>query len=245
MKKILIWDLPVRIFHWAFAGSLLAALGFAFLGDKHSAVFRWHMLGGIAAGFLLLLRVIMGLVGSRYARFSRMPVRPTEVIRYFRGVFTRGEVRHPGHNPGSALAALAMFVLVPLLFATGLVGGRDPWEEVHASLAYGLSAVIGAHLVGLLWHAVRHRENVAMAMIAGRKAGRPEEGLTSAHPVWAVSGVLVAGVWIGSLLANHDAAASRVRLPFTGTFIQLGESEGGTKAHPDAKRKHHADHHDE
>ncbi len=199
------------------------------------------MLFGCAAGFLLLLRVAMGLVGSRYACFSRLPVGPARVIRYFREVFTVGVDHQAGHNPGSALAAVAMFLLVPLLITTGLGGSRDPWEEIHGALAYGLLGVIALHLLGLIWHRVRHGENIAMSMITGRKVGRPEDGLVSSHPVWALGCLLAAGAWIGSLFASYDAAASRVRLPLTGPTIQLSEGEGGGKAHFKQKRKHRHD----
>jgi hypothetical protein len=136
-----------------------------------------------------------------------------------------------------------MFVLVSLLFATGLNGSRDPWEDIHGAFAYALMAVIGAHLLGLTWHAVRHRENVLAPMVSGRKAGRPEEGLASAHPGWAAGWVVVATAWLGGLLANHDTAASRIRLPLTGPTIQLGENEGGENGRVKEKRKSH-DRHD-
>jgi cytochrome b len=241
-RSILVWDLSLRFFHWAFAAALGASLGLALIGGKHSALFSWHMLFGFAAGFLLLLRVVMGLVGSRYARFTRLPVRPALVIGYFRGLFTGGTARYVGHNPGCALAAVAMFLLVPLLIATGLGGSRDPWEEIHGVLAYGLLGIIGLHLLGLLWHRVRHGENIAMSMITGRKLGRPEDGLASSHPVWALGCLLAAGAWIGGLFANHNVAASQVRLPLTGPTIQLSEREAGGKARSKAKRnKHHDD----
>ena len=241
-KIILVWDLSLRFFHWAFAASLVAALGLALVCDKHDALFAWHMLFGIAAVALLLLRLVLGVGGSRYARFSRLPVGPREIFSYFRSVFRGGAARHVGHNPGSALAALAMFLLVPSLLATGLGGSRDPWEDLHGGLAYGLLAVIGVHLAGLVWHAVRHRENVALLMITGRKEGRPEDGLASAHPGWALGCAIAATAWIGGLFANHDPAAARVRLPFTGTYIQLGESDGGVKARVKERRKHRDDH---
>jgi cytochrome b len=237
MKKILVWDLSVRLFHWTFAASLLAALGFAFFADKHGALFRWHMVAGIVAVFLLVLRIVMGVVGSRYARFTRFPLRPVEVARYFPRALTGDAPRYVGHNPGCALAALAMFFLVLVLFATGLNGSRDPWEDLHGALAYALLAVIGAHLVGLIWHAVRHRENVVAPMISGRKEGRPEDGLASSHPVWAAGLVVVATAWIGGLLANYDAATSRIHLPLTGATIQLGENDGREKEHVKEKRK--------
>lgn len=243
MKSILVYDFALRIFHWAFAGSLTAALVIALTVDKHSALFSWHILFGLAAGFLLLLRIVLGLVGSRYARFTRLPLRPTQALEYVRGLLNGGAQRHAGHSPGSAWAALAMFAAVPALLATGLWAGRDPWEDVHGFLAYALMAVIGLHLAGLVWHTLQHRENIAVAMLSGRKLGRPEDAIESAQPAWALVFVVAATAWIGGLFLNHRAGSPGVRLPLTSFTVPLGEArEGGEKSHSGGKRKSHDDH---
>ncbi len=61
MKKILVWDIPARLFHWAFAGSLTAAIAIGFLVDDDAPLFQLHMLFGIVALFLLGVRVVMGM----------------------------------------------------------------------------------------------------------------------------------------------------------------------------------------
>jgi cytochrome b len=242
MKKILVYDVSLRIFHAALAASLTAALVLALAVDQHSALFAWHILLGLAAGFLLLLRIVLGLVGSRYARFARMPVGPTQVIAYGRGLLNGQGTRHAGHNPGSAWAALAMFTLVPALLATGWWAGREPWEDVHGFLAYALIAVIGVHLAGLGWHTLQQRENIAMAMLSGRKVGRPEDAIASAQPAWALVFVVAATAWIGGLFANHRAGATSIRLPLTSVTVPLGESHEGEKTRSDGKRKHRDEH---
>mgnify|MGYP000101848537 CR=1 FL=1 len=80
MRNILVWDLPIRLFHWTFAGSLTAALAIGFLVDDDSPVFQLHMLFGLVAAFALVVRLILGIAGSRYNRFTAMPLRPVEVI---------------------------------------------------------------------------------------------------------------------------------------------------------------------
>ena len=227
MKKITVWDLPLRLFHWLFAGSLSAALGIAFLVDHESPLFPLHMLFGLIAGFALVLRLILGVAGSRYNRFSALPVRPGEVLGYMIGALRGKARRYIGHNPGAAAAALLMFALVPLLIASGIGGLGEAGEEVHEALAIALLVVIVGHLAGLVWHTVQHREAIALTMVTGRKEGPAEEGLSTAHPLWALV-ILVASVaWVAGLFANYDAAARTVRLPVLGTVIQLGENEGG------------------
>ena len=74
MSKILIWDIPTRLVHWAFAVSVTAALATSLLVDHDHPLFPLRMLFGIVALFLLCLRGVLGLAGSRYARFASYPV---------------------------------------------------------------------------------------------------------------------------------------------------------------------------
>ena len=67
LTKILVWDIPARLLHWAFAASLGAALAIGLLVEKEHALFQLHMLLGIIAIFLLAVRLVLGLVGSRYS----------------------------------------------------------------------------------------------------------------------------------------------------------------------------------
>ena len=80
MNKILVWDIPARLFHWAFAASLTASIGIGFLVDDEQPLFQLHMIFGIIAMLLLVVRIVMGLVGSRYSRFSSYPVHPRELM---------------------------------------------------------------------------------------------------------------------------------------------------------------------
>ena len=133
MNKVLVWDIPTRVFHWAFAASLTGALGIGLLVDDDSPLFQWHMLLGIAAAFLLVARLVLGLIGSRYARFSSFPLHPLELAGYLISALLSKTRRYAGNNPGSAAAAVLMFVLVPALFATGA-----GWAEgdLHEALAW-------------------------------------------------------------------------------------------------------------
>ena len=235
MKKIIVWDLPIRVFHFVFAGSLSAALAIGFLVDDDSPLFQFHMLFGLIAAAALVLRMVLGVVGSRYNRFTALPLKPGEVVGYFVGAVTGSARRYVGHNPGAAVAALSMFVLVPLLIASG-IGWLD--DDLHEGLAIALLVVIGGHLAGLVWHTVRHREAIALSMVTGRKDGLEGEGLKSEHPVWA-GAILAAGVaWVAALFANHDTKAAMVKIPIVGAVISLGENEGNEGKKNRDRRKH-------
>lgn len=223
---ILVWDLPMRLFHWTFAGSLTVALAIGFLVDDDSSLFQFHMLFALVAAFALVVRVVLGVVGSRHNRFSAMPLKPTEGIAYLAGVFTGKARRYIGHNPGCAAAAIVMFSLVPLLIASGAGWLGEAGKDLHEGLAIALLVTVGSHLAGIIWHTFRHKEAIALSMVTGRKAGPEGEGLTNSRPGWALAILAVSIVWGWSLFASHDPRAETVRIPIIGTVINLGEDEG-------------------
>ena len=241
MKRILVWDIPARLFHWAFSASLATALAFGFLVDKKQPLFQWHMIFGIVALFLLFVRVVLGLVGSRYSRFASFPLRPGEIVSYLVSAAVSKTRRYAGNNPGSALAAVLMFLLVPALLVSGIGLGGEALEEAHETLGWALLAVVGLHLLGLAWHTVRHRENISLAMVTGKKAGLPEDAIPSAHAAWGIVVFVAAGIWIAALFAGHNARTATVKLPGIGVTLPLGENEsGGGK-----RDKHSRDHDDD
>jgi len=241
MTKILVWDIPARLFHWAFAASLTAAMGIGFLVDDEQPLFQLHMLFGIVALFLLVVRVVMGLVGSRYSRFASFPLCPGEVVSYLVSAAVSKTKLYMGNNPGSALAAVLMFLLVPALFISGIGFGGAALEELHEVCAWTLLAVVVLHLLGLVWHILRHRENISIAMVSGKKAGRTEDAISSAHAAWGIAVFLVGGLWIAALFAGHNASTATVKLPGVGVTLQLGEKGAGAGQRDTRGRDHDDD----
>lgn len=241
MQRILVWDLPVRIFHWLLAGTLIAVLAIALATDDESAAFPWHMLLGLGAAFMVLLRLGWGLVGSRYARLSAFLFGPRALGRYLLGTLTRSPTRWVGHNPGSSYAIYAILFLVLALAVTGAVMtvGSEATEELHEVLAYVLLGVGVAHLLGVAWHAARHRENLVRSMVDGRKMGEPEEGIRSARPLVALAFVgLVAGT-AATLAARYDPHTQTLTVPLAGWTVALGQHEDrGVGAKPRRDRDH-------
>ena len=191
------------------------------------------MIFGIIALFLLAIRIVLGFVGSRYSRFSSFPVDPRELITYMVSAVVSKTKLYAGNNPGSALAAVLMFLLVPALFFSGIGTGGEAMEELHELFAWALGAAIALHLAGLAWHTFRHRENIALAMITGKKNGNPADAIPSHRAVSGVILFVVAGLWIAALFANYNAAAATVILPGTGVTLNLGENESGSERNDD------------
>jgi len=67
MQSVKVWDPVVRIFHWSLV------LGFAAnatLVSDHSPLHLWI---GYGITGLVLFRILWGLIGTHYARFSSFP----------------------------------------------------------------------------------------------------------------------------------------------------------------------------
>jgi len=189
------------------------------------------MLLGIIALFLLGMRIVMGFIGSRYSRFSSFPLKPGQVIGYIWSSVIGKTKLYSGNHPGSASAAVMMFLIVPALLITGVWMQGETFEEVHEILAWGLLAVIGLHLLGLAWHTLRHRENISLAMISGRKSGPPEDAIRSSNTGWGMVMLIITVAWVTALLANYNTKEASVKLPGINVTLPLGEQENSNSSH--------------
>lgn len=227
MATTLVWDLPTRLFHWALAAGFAAAAGISLGLGEHSPLFPYHSLIGLTLAFMVALRVVWGIVGTRYARFGSFMFGPGAVVKYMRQVVRGGGTRWIGHNPGSACAIFAMLALLGALAVTGVMLGlgREGAKEVHEWCAYAMLAVVGVHVLGVLVHTVRMKENITLGMMHGRKHAGEGEGIVSARPLAAaVLGALVVA-WAVGLVSRYDAGTGVVLLPVIGTELRLLELE--------------------
>lgn len=237
MSRVLIWDLPTRLFHWLFALGFLVAFGIAQFGDEHDPIFPYHAIIGVILTAMLLFRLIWGGIGTRYARFASFAFGPVAVLQYLKGTVTGKSVRYPGHNPASSWAILAMFILVTAIVASGLLmAGNEAMEEVHTVAAYTMLAIVGIHVLGVVVHSIRHRENITLGMITGRKIADSSASIRSARPVIGGAFFILVLLFTVGLLRNYDSTTQRVTIPFVGTSILLAEEEAEQDAHgPDER----------
>ena len=206
--KRLVWDLPVRLFHW-----LLALLvGAAWL----SAEFEWmevHFYAGYAIATLLLFRLAWGLAGPRYARFASFVVGPRRALAYLRG-WLKGTADEPaGHTPAGGWMILALLALLAVQVASGMVNSHDgldagPWYwaasdglrdlagKAHATGFDILLALVAVHVAAVVLYLWKPGINLVAAMLSGRKKtiepGIPGSRLPLALLLLAAA---AAGVW--------------------------------------------------
>jgi len=241
MQRTLVWDLPVRLFHWLLAGGFTAAAIIAFQTDDDGALFPFHGIIGLALAFMVVLRIIWGFIGTRHARFSSFLFGPGAVAKYMWGAASGRGKRFVGHNPGAAYAMLAMLGLVLGLAVTGVMLGRgnESVKNIHELMAWSMLVVVGAHLLGVLLHTIRHRENITRTIINGYAMADPAQGIRSARPFAAAVFVGLTGLWTGGLLWSYSADSRVANVPLVGP-LQLGEMDhdGGGHEREHSRRDH-------
>ncbi len=225
-ERILVWDAPVRVFHWlmvlSFAGAYLTA-------ESE----RWRLLH-VTLGYtmvgLVAFRIVWGLVGTRTARFANFVRGPRAVMRYVQAMWTPHPQHHIGHNPAGALAIVVILALTLAVAGSGWAVVNDTggkwFEEFHDFAANAMLAVIGVHIAGVLFASWRSHENLIAAMITGRKAGRREDGVRNAWRI--VAGLMLAAVaafWWMQWQTAPVAGAVADR-PTAATHAKSGERDG-------------------
>ena len=177
-RKILIWDLPTRLFHWLL---VLAIVALVVTGKAGGSWMEWHGRLGLLVLGLLVFRLLWGVMGSTYARFAGFFPTPAKVAAYL-----RGQWHAPGHNPLGACSVLALLA-VPLFQAlTGLVAnddiafvgplydlvGRDlsnlatRWHLLAVNVLLALAAL---HVAAILFYAHIKKDNLVKPMVLGWK----------------------------------------------------------------------------
>ena len=84
----------------------------------------WHFRFGYVVISLLAFRLVWGLVGGRWSRFSSFIYAPGTVLRYLRGRSRAGE-HQVGHSPLGSLSVFALLVILALQVGTGLVADDE------------------------------------------------------------------------------------------------------------------------
>lgn len=243
MTQIKIWDIPTRLFHWLLAAAFLAAFGIAQFVPDEDPLFSFHAVIGLVVGLMVLLRIIWGFTGSRYARFRSFAFSPGELAVYMKQSFSKEAKRYMGHNPGSGYAVFLMLVLLSGIIATGLLGqgGNESFEELHELFTYIMIAVVATHLSGVVLHTVKHKENIVFSMVTGNKDGGENEGISSDRPLAGAAFLLLTGLWTAGLFSSYDPNARQAILPVIGTTVQLGKIEAKEAEHNGHERNNHED----
>jgi len=212
MQRTLIWDIPTRLFHWTLALSFAAA----WLTSELDPWLAVHVFLGYLMLGLVGFRVLWGVVGSPYARFSSFWYGPKAAYNYFREILAGKAARHVGHNPAGSLAIYLLLILTVVVGLTGFftIGGEEQHgvvsgllsmaqgrvaKQLHELAATLMLLIVFGHIAGVVVESYLHKENLARAMVTGTKLAdaatpttKPRAGVAG---VMLVLGVLFAGWW--------------------------------------------------
>ena len=181
MNKIMVWDLPTRVFHWAIVALVGLSWGTAELGWM-----KIHQWSGLTILTLIIFRVSWGFLGSTTSRFSNFVRTPQAAIDYLK-VSLKSENRlYAGHNPLGAWAVIALLLLLTIQASTGLFAHDDIifkgplaymvsksvssfLTEVH-DLTFDLIIVgAGVHIAAVFFYLLIKRQNLIRPMVTGLK----------------------------------------------------------------------------
>ena len=185
-RKIEVWDVPTRLFHW-----LTAALVFAAYITWRLDWMNWHAKAGYAVLTLVVFRLLWGFAGSDTARFSRFLASPPLALHHLAEIFRREPDHQVGHNP---VGGWMVLLLLGLLFGETLSGlyiandvaDQGPLTElIPARIANAITALhwifwdvllaaVALHVLAIAIYAIAKGHDLLMPMITGRKDLPPE-----------------------------------------------------------------------
>ncbi|WP_042335550.1 cytochrome b/b6 domain-containing protein [Bradyrhizobium sp. DOA9] len=168
-RTIAVWDLPLRLWHWALAAGVLAAWFTPSVYDGLHRVLGYTVLG------LLAFRLVWGFRGSRYSRFRMVGVRLRASPRYLWNLRRGISGRYIGLNPAGTLMLVALLVSLAVSTITGAMSVTvtffGVWwvEDAHHYSSDAVIVLVVLHVAGVVLMGILQRENLIRAMITGRK----------------------------------------------------------------------------
>jgi hypothetical protein len=152
------------------------------------------------------------------------------VVAFLRGIASGAGRRFIGHNPASAYAIFAMLGLVLAMAASGIAmaTGNESVEDLHGVLAWVLVGVVAVHILGVIIHTIRHRENITVAMIDGNKDADAAHAISSSRPIAGAILLCLTAGWALALWRSYDPTTGIAHIPLLGTPLQIAEDGAGT-----------------
>ena len=191
-----VWDLPIRLFHWL----IVVAIGVSWWSAEYRLM-NVHRYSGYALLGLLIFRIYWGFVGSATARFGQFVRGPGAIARYIK---EPGSHTAPGHNPLGGYSVVAMLVLLVAQVTIGLfVTDIDGLEsgplshlvsfetsrvlaDAHEIIFNVLLTLIALHVAAILFYLFARRMNLIGAMITGKRAEIAQSATNKLASLWRV-----------------------------------------------------------
>ena len=183
LVAIKVWDLPVRLFHWALVLLLIVQV---VTGQIGGGLMSWHLYSGYCVLVLMIFRILWGFAGGTHARFASFLASPAATLRFAKRLFSREAVPQVGHNPLGGWMVILMIVSLTLQAASGLfandgAAAEGPLaakvsledsnflSEFHRWNLKLLLLLAGVHIAAVIFHWVVKKDNLVGAMFTGVK----------------------------------------------------------------------------
>lgn len=183
IEQVRVWDPLVRVFHW----TLVFSLAVAFITEDEWITL--HTFAGYTIAVLVSFRLIWGLIGTRYARFSSFIFSREVIVAYLKDIVAFRPKHYLGHNPAGGAMVIALLLSLIGTVVTGLsVYGAseysgplaefwagsskftgDVLEEMHEFFANFTLLLVIAHVAGVVLASFQHGENLVRSMFTGLK----------------------------------------------------------------------------
>jgi cytochrome b len=111
---LLVWSPLIRIGHWTLVIAFFTAY---FTEDDFMTLHAW---AGYVVGLYLLVRIVWGFVGGKYARFGNFIYSPATVINYLKNLIARKPQHYIGHNPAGGAMVIALLMSLAGTTLTGM-----------------------------------------------------------------------------------------------------------------------------
>lgn len=218
-EKRLVWDLPLRVFHWLLVLSIAASWytaengsEFFTVGERVISYTQVHFYLGYWALGMIAFRIIWGFVGPKHARFSSFIPGPGKLLAYVRKFPRRDSPPSVGHNPMGAWVVLLMLLMIGAQAVTGLflIDNTEIYPApFHPSVAAETASKLGSfhhynfdtlvwvislHVLAILFYRFFKNQKLVSAMVTGRKSAlhvAEHEAITSSQLLKALIVILV------------------------------------------------------
>ena len=181
MPRRPVWDLPLRLFHWALVALAVFSYATAKLGGAWT---EWHMRSGYSILALLLFRIAWGFAGSGTARFATFVRGPRAAAAYLRQWREGNRPRVAGHNPLGGWMVLAFLAILLTQAVSGLfvddeIATQGPlavkvsnavvgrMSQVHDFNEWLIVGAVALHLVAIAIYQGPLKANLVGPMVHG------------------------------------------------------------------------------
>ena len=209
---LLVWELPIRLFHWTLVALVTAAYVTWRLNwmDLHGWV-------GYAILTAVLFRIGWGFFGGECARFSHFLAGPRAVFAHLRHALHREPDRQTGHNAAGGWMVVLLLAVLLVEALSGLLISNDIADEgpltellparlsnaITAAHGLGWDLIAGAialHIAAIVIYAGVKGQDLVTPMMTGKKtlplqiAAPRRGGALRALGLLAASALVVAGL---------------------------------------------------